>query len=175
MTKENLEAEYRKLPGFARRVVERSLGQGALTSEREPVIPQAAGVFVSIHRQGELRGCIGTFQPRESNVVEETRRNALAAANHDPRFPPVGREELGGLHFSVDVLSQPEPISSVEQLDPKRYGVIVQSGLRRGLLLPDLEGVDTPEQQIAISRRKAMIGPDEPVQLYRFEVRRFPE
>ena len=97
-------------------------------------------------------------------------RNAISAAAHDPRFEPVREEELPELVYSVDVLGQAESIASSDQLDPKRYGVIVQNGARRGLLLPDLEGVDTPEQQIEIARRKAGIEPDETVRLSRFEV-----
>ncbi|HUT15795.1 MAG TPA: AmmeMemoRadiSam system protein A [Anaerolineae bacterium] len=140
-----------------------------LTPEMEP----EAGTFVSLHKHGALRGCIGTFEPTSPNVAQEIIRNAISAATRDPRFPPVQASELDDLEISVDVLSPPEPIESVAELDPKRYGVIVQSGWRRGLLLPDLEGVDTAEDQIAIARRKAGVGLDEPVQLYRFEVKRY--
>ena len=133
---------------------------------------QQAGAFVTLHREGQLRGCIGTFEPTQSNVAQEIIQNAISAATRDPRFPPVQPKELDDLTVSVDVLSAPEPIDSMEALDPKRYGVIVQSGTRRGLLLPDLEGVDTAAQQVDIARQKAWIGPNEPVQLYRFEVKR---
>jgi uncharacterized protein (TIGR00296 family) len=106
-------------------------------------------------------------------VAQEVIRNAISAATRDPRFPPVRPEELDHLDVKVDVLTEPEPVQSTDQLDPKRYGVIVQCGWRRGLLLPDLEGVDTVEYQVDIARRKAGIGPQEPVQLYRFEVKRY--
>ncbi|MBC7241479.1 MAG: AmmeMemoRadiSam system protein A [Anaerolineae bacterium] len=133
-----------------------------------------AGVFVSIHtRDGALRGCIGTIEPTRPNIAEEVIHNAIAAATRDPRFPPVTPAELDDLVINVDVLSPPERIYSLDELDPKRYGVIVQSGWRRGLLLPDLEGVDTVEQQVDIARRKAGIGPREPVEMYRFEVKRY--
>src|SRR3989339_528137 len=132
-----------------------------------------AGVFVSIKKQGELRGCIGTFQPTTSNVAEEIIRNAIEAATRDPRFPPVQPEELDSLVISVDLLSAPERVGSEKELNAKRYGVIVKAGLKRGLLLPDLEGVNTPEEQIEICRRKAGIGGREPVELFRFEVRRY--
>lgn len=133
-----------------------------------------AGVFVSIHdRAGNLRGCIGTIEPTQPTIAEEVIRNAISAATRDPRFPPVSPDELDDLVINVDVLTPPERISSPKELDPKRYGVIVQQGWRRGLLLPDLEGVDTVEQQIDIARRKAGIGPKEPVELYRFEVKRY--
>ncbi|MDO8568920.1 MAG: MEMO1 family protein [Dehalococcoidales bacterium] len=132
-----------------------------------------AGVFVSIHRLGALRGCIGTTEAQQDNVAGEIMANAVSAATRDPRFPPVTPDELDDLDYSVDVLTKPEPIDSPDKLDPKRYGVIVEAkDGRRGLLLPDLEGVDTVDYQIAISRQKAGIGPDEPVKLYRFEVRR---
>lgn len=132
-----------------------------------------AGVFVSIHEQHALRGCIGTFAPTMPNIAAEIIRNAIQAATRDPRFNPITKEELPELEISVDVLSSPEPVSSVKELDAKRYGVIVKSGGRRGLLLPDLEGVDTPEQQIAICRSKGGIIDREPVELFRFEVKRY--
>jgi uncharacterized protein, PH0010 family len=132
-----------------------------------------AGVFVSIHKHGELRGCIGTFEPAKSNVAEEIIANAISSATRDPRFPPVDASELADLEYSVDILTEPEPIKDIEELDPKKYGIIVESGFRRGLLLPDLEGVDTVEEQIAICRLKAGISYSEPVSLYRFQVRRF--
>ena len=144
----------------------------------EPLVPgvemrERAGVFVSLKKHGELRGCIGTFEPTQPNIAMEIIGNAISAATRDPRFPPVEPEELTELSYSVDVLSKPEAVDSSESLDPKRYGVIVESGLRRGLLLPDLEGVDTVEYQLSIARQKAGIGKDEPVKIYRFEVKRY--
>lgn len=135
----------------------------------DEMMKKRAGAFVSLKKNGSLRGCIGTFEPTQGSVAEEILRNAVSAAAHDPRFDPVTEDELPELVYSVDVLSRPEPIDSPEQLDVRRYGVIVQNGARRGLLLPDLAGVDTPEKQIAIAREKADIGPDEPVRLWRFE------
>jgi len=133
-----------------------------------------AGTFVSLHdSQGNLRGCIGTIEPRQPTVAQEVIQNAISAATRDPRFLPVQPEELEGLDVKVDVLTEPEPIDSMDQLDPKRYGVIVESDWRRGLLLPDLEGVDTVEYQVDIAMRKAGIRPGEPMQLYRFEVIRY--
>lgn len=131
------------------------------------------GVFVSLKKQGQLRGCIGTFTPTEENVAKEIIRNAISAAVYDPRFPPVEIHELPDISISVDVLTKPEKVKGPEELDAKKYGVIVQSGPLKGLLLPDLEGVATPEDQIAICRRKAGIGENEPVELYRFEVKRY--
>lgn len=130
-----------------------------------------AGAFVSIHENGELRGCIGTIEPVRQTLGDEIISNAISASTRDPRFPAIREEELGCLEISVDVLGQAQPVSSLEELDVKRYGVIVEKGWRRGLLLPDLEGVDTVEYQVAIARRKAGIGDHEKgVQLYRFEV-----
>jgi uncharacterized protein (TIGR00296 family) len=106
-------------------------------------------------------------------MAQEVIQNAISAATRDPRFPPVQPEELESLDIKVDVLTEPEPIDSIDQLDPKRYGVIVESGWRRGLLLPDLEGVDTVEYQVDIAMRKAGISPGEPMQMYRFEVKRY--
>ena len=131
---------------------------------------QRAGAFVSIHERGRLRGCIGTFLPTTDCIAEEIIQNGISAASRDPRFRPIESEELPDLEISVDILSAPEDIGSPEMLDPKRYGVIVSSGRRRGLLLPDLEGVDTVEEQIGIAKQKAGIREEEAVSLQRFEV-----
>jgi AmmeMemoRadiSam system protein A len=138
-----------------------------------PEFARRAGAFVSLHKHGQLRGCIGTVTPQYKHIVEEVAMNAISAAVRDPRFYPVTEDELPELEISVDVLQEPEPVESMAELDPKKYGVIVRSGGRQGLLLPDLEGVDTAEQQVAIARQKAGIGPHEPVQLMRFEVKRY--
>jgi len=160
---------------LARRTVESYVRDGAtpepekLTSEMR----EQAGVFVSLHKHGKLRGCIGTFEATRKNVAEEIVANAVSSATRDPRFDPVDESELDDLEYSVDVLSRPESVTDIGELDHKEYGVIVESGSRRGLLLPDLAGVDSAEEQIAICRLKAGIAPDEPVDLYRFRVTRF--
>ena len=141
--------------------------------ELTPEMTERAGVFVSLKIGGLLRGCIGTFEPTRGNVAQEIIANAISSATRDPRFPPVPLSELEDMEYSVDVLSRPEPVTDEAGLDPKRYGVIVESGGRRGLLLPDLEGVDTVEKQIEICRAKAGILPGEPEKLYRFEVKRY--
>ena len=148
-------------------------GKTPKPEELTPEMKEKAGVFVSIHKLGGLRGCIGTFDPQCENVAEEIINNAISSATRDPRFPPIAPDELKDLSYSVDVLTKPEPIASQDQLDPRKYGVIVECGFRRGLLLPDLEGVDTVDHQIEICRQKAGIAPDEPVKLYRFEVKRY--
>ena len=130
-----------------------------------------AGAFVSIHEHGKLRGCIGTIAPVRSCVAQEIIDNAVSASTRDPRFDPITADELEWLEISVDVLGEAEPIASPAELDVKRYGVIVTKGTKRGLLLPDLDGVDTVEQQIAIAKSKAGIGEwERNVQLERFEV-----
>lgn len=141
--------------------------------ELTPEMGEQAGVFVCIKKHGRLRGCIGTFEPTKSNVAQETMANAISSATRDPRFSPVAAAELSDLTYSVDVLTKPVPVKSKDELDPRKYGVIVESGGRRGLLLPDLEGVDTVEQQIDICRQKAGIYSDDPVKLYKFEVKRY--
>jgi AmmeMemoRadiSam system protein A len=138
-----------------------------------PEMKEKAGVFVCLKKGGQLRGCIGTFLPASESVAEEIIHNSICAAVEDPRFECVSVSELDALDYSVDVLSLPEPVKSLNELDAKKYGVIVQSGQRRGLLLPDLEGVDTVEEQIAIAKSKAGIAVTEPVQIYRFEVKRY--
>ncbi|MDD4566004.1 MAG: AmmeMemoRadiSam system protein A [Eubacteriales bacterium] len=129
-----------------------------------------AGVFVSLKAGDALRGCIGTIGPTRINVAEEIINNSISAGTCDPRFPEVKQYELKDLIYSVDVLGAPERIDSINELDVKKYGVIVTSGFRRGLLLPDLEGVDTPEQQVEIALNKAGIIASEPYEMQRFEV-----
>lgn len=132
-----------------------------------------AGVFVTLKKHGQLRGCIGTVAPTKNNIAEEIAENAVSAAIRDPRFNPLGAEELPELDISVDILAAPEPVRGQEELEPHKYGVIVSAGGRRGLLLPDLEGIDTVEEQVAIARQKAGISPGEKVRLERFEVVRY--
>jgi AmmeMemoRadiSam system protein A len=129
-----------------------------------------AGAFVSVHKFGALRGCIGTIAATKENLALEIIHNAVSAVSEDPRFEPVTEDELKYLDINVDVLGEAEKISSPAELDVKKYGVIVQNGYQRGLLLPDLDGVDTVEQQIAIARRKGGIAPSEKVDLFRFEI-----
>ena len=136
---------------------------------------RAAGVFVSYHRRSsdELRGCIGTILPTTENVLTEICCNTVSAGIKDPRFPPIKLDELPLLRCKVDVLGVPEPIKGTDELDVKRYGVIVSRGWRRGLLLPDLDGVDTVDYQLSIALSKAGIRPNEPYQMERFEVIRY--
>jgi len=129
-----------------------------------------AGVFVSLHKNGQLRGCIGTISATANCIADEIIQNAISAGLHDSRFQPVTADELPRLTYKVDVLGDAEDISDPAELDVKRYGVIVTNGKRRGLLLPNLEGIDTVQEQIAIAKRKAGIGDNEKITLQRFEV-----
>ncbi len=131
------------------------------------------GVFVTLHKNSDLRGCIGTYLPTRDNIIEEIIMNAIAASTEDPRFPPVSINELPFIEYSVDILEEPEEVSNISELDPKEYGVIVTKGFRRGLLLPDIEGVDTVEEQLRIAKLKAGINPsDNNVEIYKFKVTR---
>ena len=137
----------------------------------EELLTKRAGAFVSIHEHGKLRGCIGTIAPVRDCVAREIIDNAVSASTRDPRFDPIRAHELKWLEISVDVLGEAEPIKSPAELDVKRYGVIVTKGMKRGLLLPDLDGVDTVEEQISIAKSKAGIADwDTNVELQRFEV-----
>jgi len=156
---------------------------GVLHSGGQPCLPadvdldalldKRAGVFVSIKKFGALRGCIGTIMPTRENLAEEIIYNAINACSRDPRFYPIVPDELDDLKVSVDVLSDAEPVTSKNDLDVTRYGVIVSKGGRRGLLLPNLEGVDTVEEQLNIALSKAGIGQGEKYDIERFEVVRF--
>ena len=136
----------------------------------EEMLTRRAGAFVSLHRHGRLRGCIGTIMATEKSIAEEIVQNAISACSRDPRFSPVTADELSTLEISVDVLGELESIDSPNELDVKRYGVVVSHGRKRGLLLPNLDGVDTVEEQIRIARQKGGIREGEPYQLERFEV-----
>jgi len=169
-----------ELPDLAREVVETFSREGQIIPAPESpseFLRQRAACFVSIKSaNGDLRGCIGTIEPVKDTLAEELIANAISAATRDPRFPPISEQELSGLRYSVDVLSPPEP-ASMQNLNPSVYGVIVEdeSGLRRGLLLPNLEGIDTATKQVEIASRKAGIPPGSEIKLFRFRADRYGE
>jgi len=169
-----------RLPELARRTVETFVREGRVLEvpcvSEASLLGQHAACFVSIKiGEGDLRGCIGTVEPMKATLAGEVITNAISAAIRDPRFWPITISELPQLHYSVDVLSPPEP-TRFEELNPKTYGLIVEDEHgRRGLLLPDLEGVETAEQQMQIAARKAGILSGADVKLYRFRVRRYGE
>ena len=174
---EKLAAQRGREDGYvrlARETIEKYIVSREWNTVPEDIPPEMknrkAGVFVSIHEDGRLRGCIGTILPVYGSVAEEIIHNAVSASTRDPRFDPIRPEELDRLEINVDVLSEPERIGSRDELDVKRYGVIVSSGSKRGLLLPDLEGVDTVDEQVDIAMRKGGISPREKITLERFEV-----
>lgn len=160
---------------LAKQAVENYVKKREFTRAKDltPEMTAQAGTFVSIHKRGQLRGCIGTFEPTQSNVADEIVQNAISAAVRDPRFDPIKPTELADLDYSVDVLTAPEPVDSVKDLDTKKYGLIVQCGYRRGLLLPDLEGVKDVQTQVAICCQKGGISPGEPIKMFRFQVKRY--
>lgn len=165
---------------LARKTIEAYIREGKTISPPQDIpgeFQKKAGIFVSLHKKGSLRGCIGTYLPTQENVAQEIMRNAISAATQDPRFPPVEEHELKDLEISVDILSEPEPVYSKEELDPKKYGVIVSKDWRKGLLLPDLEGVNTVEEQLDITKQKADLYdvPDEELKIQRFTIVRYTE
>lgn len=167
------------LPRLARKTIETYVVSGERPSLQQTEIEalsMRAACFVSIKTiSGDLRGCIGTIEPAENSLAEELMSNAIGAAVRDPRFPPVSADELSNLRYSVDILSTAEP-ARFEDLDPLSYGVIVEDELGlRGLLLPDIEGVETAAQQVEIAARKAGIPPGRPLKFSRFKVERYPE
>ena len=167
LARETLEIFFREGSGRAK-------GRAA-ASRKFPELSEKASCFVTLKKNGQLRGCIGTLSPRRDSLAEEIGENALGAAFEDPRFPPLKAEELEELSISVDVLSTPEQISGLTCLDPAKYGVIVEKGGARGVLLPDLEGVDTAEAQTAIAARKAGLPGPEGASISRFTVKRIEE
>jgi AmmeMemoRadiSam system protein A len=161
---------------LAKETIETYIREGRIIQLPDPLLPEMtekAGVFVSLKKHGQLRGCIGTFMPMRETLAQEIISNAVASATEDHRFSPVEEKELPDITYSVDVLSCPEKIIDISELDPKKYGIIVSDGIRKALLLPDLEGVDTVEEQLRIARMKAGIFPEKEVEILRFEVRRY--
>jgi len=173
--------ESHPLVELARRTIETYVSDGRQIEPPQDLPPemrQRAGAFVTIHQGGRLRGCIGTIEPVCDNLAEEVIRNAVSAAMRDPRFSPIRRDELADLDIKVDVLGRPELVDSPADLDPVRYGLIVQSvsqPWKRGLLLPDLAGIDTVEKQVEWTRehKAGITDPNEPVEMFRFEVHRY--
>jgi AmmeMemoRadiSam system protein A len=170
----------KELPALARAVVETFVKEGKVIpapDKPSDLLSQRAGCFVSIKtRAGELRGCIGTIEASKDTLAEEIILNAISAATRDPRFTPVRADELPGLKYSVDVLSQPEA-AKLNDLDPSIYGVIVEdkNGVRRGLLLPNLQGIETAAEQVEIASRKAGIPAGDAINLCRFRSERYAE
>ncbi len=167
-------------PALARMAVENNCRGKPLSSAPrggdEAAYDRPAACFVSIKTaSGELRGCMGTLHPVQASLSEEIISNAVEACSRDPRFAPVSSDELDHLVFSVDILSEAVPVKQLSELDPRRYGVIVSSGYRKGVLLPDIEGVATVEQQISIAMQKAGISQEESLDLFRFTVDRYVE
>ena len=138
----------------------------------DPFYERRAACFVTLKKNGELRGCIGTLEPAEASLGHEIARNAHSSAMRDPRFPPVTPDECEALTCSVDVLS-PSESCTLSELDPARYGVIVEAGPRRGVLLPALEGIDSVDLQVSIACQKAGIPPGQDCDLRRFVVTRY--
>ena len=163
---------------LARRAVEQYVRTREIIAPPGNLPPELAGpraAFVTVRIRRELRGCIGSLAPTRASLAEEIIANAISAATSDPRFPPVTPQELPTLSYEVDILSRLEPVTTEADLDPQRYGVVVEAGWRRGVLLPAIEGVATIARQLAIAREKAGIAPADEVRLSRFTVTRFRE
>ena len=166
---------------LARESLKNCLSDDEVSVEKPEGLDLKAGCFVSLKTRSEnsLRGCIGTIEPTRDNVYEEIINNAYNAAFCDPRFPELQEEELNNIIISVDIMMPAEPINDIEELDSEKYGVILERGNKRGLLLPDLEGVDTVKDQISIAARKAGISYNkvfaDGTNIYRFEVIRYEE
>ena len=171
---EKITIKANSLPELARLTIEEFVRNRKVVYLEESCLPefqnQSAGTFVTLYKNGQLRGCIGTISPVQTNIVHEVIRNAISSSTHDPRFHPVEEHELPFIKYSVNVLMPAEPIDSENELDPNKYGVIVTAPPnRRGLLLPRLEGINTVKDQLYHAKMKAGIAPTETVQLFRFE------
>lgn len=162
---------------LAKRTIEEFIKTGKIPSIPNEIpedMKRKAGVFVSIKKKGKLRGCIGTFFPATENIYTEIIRNAIAAATEDPRFPAIHESEIPDLEYSVDIISHPETVKNLDELDPEKYGIIVVKDWQRGLLLPAIDGINTVDEQIRIAKLKAGIDPFDPdVEIYKFKSERY--
>jgi len=138
-------------------------------------LSKKAGCFVTILENGNLKGCIGTYQPTRKNIAQEIIHNAIAAATEDYRFDSITENNLDNLSYEVYILEEPQLIKDTSELDPKKYGVLVKSDSgKSGLLLPDLEGLDTTKKQLKAVYNKAGINPDtENMQIYKFAAKKY--
>ena len=164
------------LAKLAKETIRSYITEGVIPQSPENVAEEfmeKRGVFVSIKKHGQLRGCIGTVEPTKNNIAEEVIHNAVSASTKDPRFPSITPDELEDLAISIDLLSPLEKVTDPSQLDPKKYGVLVSSKFKKGILLPDLDGIDTVEEQLRIAKRKGGISRREKFKIQRFEVKRF--
>ena len=164
---------------LAYQAIETYLKTGQIIAPPAPLpddMVEPGAVFVSLHlADGRLRGCRGTITPTQPNLAEAIIHTAIASAIDDPRFPPMTSTELEGLDVKIDVLSPMEPVADINQLNEKIYGVFIQSGHHRALLLPDIAAVDSVARQLQLVRHKAGLSVDEPAELYRFTVTRYQE
>ncbi len=159
---------------LAKDAIAAAFSSGTLEPSPSHELACRAACFVSLHTSdGSLRGCIGTIEPRKPSLYEEIKTNAISAAFHDPRFSPLREEELDDLEISVDILHKPEVVASESELDPDIYGVIVESGHKRGVLLPNLPSITDIDEQLSVAKHKAGIHPTEKVTIYRFMVDRY--
>lgn len=164
------------LTNLAKRAVESYIQKGEIISPPqgfpEEFLKRKAGVFVTIEKEEKLRGCIGTYLPTQSNIVKEVIKNAIAAATRDPRFLPIQKEELKSLSYTVSILHPPEKVNTIEELNPKRYGIIIKSltnPLKSALLLPEIKGIEAPWQQVLVTAQKGGINlKEEKIAIYKF-------
>lgn len=143
----------------------------------ENFLSEKLGVFVTIEKNGGLRGCIGTYLPTRENIAEEIINNAIDAAVGDSRFIPIKEDELSYLSYSVYIIKKLEPVKDIKELDPKKYGILIKSSLsfnKSGLLLPDLEGIDTIDKQLNIACHKGGIDPSiEKIIIFKFKAEKY--
>ena len=190
-----LQINSMKILEFAKIAVETYVKKGKAISADQGLgkefLTRRAGAFVTILKDGNLRGCIGTYAPTKKNIAEEIVSNAIAAASEDYRFGPITEDELSSLSYEIYILDEPELIIDPKELDPKKFGIVVRSApssiptgidvvfsghprFKSGLLLPDLDGVDTVEQQISIACQKAGINPlKENISIYKFRAKKY--
>jgi AmmeMemoRadiSam system protein A len=165
---------------LAKRAVDSYIKKGEIIKPPEDIekefLSKRSGVFVTIEKKGELRGCIGTYLPIRENIAQETIHNAIAAASEDYRFAAIQPSELDELSYTVYLLGKPELVQGEEDLDPQKYGIIIKSldnPGKSGLLLPGLESVETVVKQVAIASQKAGLRPEEKKIIYRFQVKKY--
>ena len=179
MPKSKVKVSVKNLADLARKAVETYITTKEMINVHEMSLKeeraQKSGVFVTINSKNNLRGCVGTIRAYHENIIEETIQNSISAAVRDKRFAPISKEEFQSLSYAVNIIDEPEVVTDMEEMDPLKYGLIVSNGYRQGILLPNIEGIRTIEEQLGNAMIKADIIQGEPVWLYKFSTKEITE
>lgn len=186
MSSEASNEQGKLLTHIARAMISKQLGIRAAIPKvsDHPWLGEQGATFVTLRKNGELRGCIGSLKAHRP-LIDDLQDNAISAAFRDPRFPPLLEDELNEITIEVSLLTDPEPISfaneteALAQLEPHTDGVIFECDRLRSTFLPQVwEQLPEPELFMAHLKQKAGLPADfwsDEVRLYRYTVEKFSE